>query len=180
MVVRYANWFLELGVERDECVAFYLQNSAEFMFAWMGLLVMNAYPAMVNFNLEGGGLVHCVRISKARIILIDDELARRVLENDNLKSLGLQMLVLNDDLKTQIEGRAARDLPESVTHGSNEMSAVALRYTRHVWNQAPGSTNMVQWNNWLPEGGNGSPWPIISICDWRQIPRPGNSTSTEW
>jgi len=27
MVLRYASWFLDLGVKRDECVAFYLQNS---------------------------------------------------------------------------------------------------------------------------------------------------------
>src|SRR5258708_5386965 len=103
MVRRYASWFLELGVKRDECVAFYLQNSAELMFAWMGLLAINAYPAMVNFNLEGWGLVHCVRISKARIILIDDELSHRVLENDDLQSMDLRMLVLSEELKAQIK-----------------------------------------------------------------------------
>jgi acyl-CoA synthetase (AMP-forming)/AMP-acid ligase II len=132
MVLRYASWFLDLGVKRDECVAFYLQNSAEFMFAWMGLLAINAYPAMVNFNLEGGGLVHCVRISKARIILIDDELSHRVLENDDLKSMGLKMLILNDELKTRIKDSAVVELPESATQGANDMSTLALRYTRCV------------------------------------------------
>jgi acyl-CoA synthetase (AMP-forming)/AMP-acid ligase II len=132
MVLRYANWFLELGVKRDQCVAFYLQNSAELMFAWMGLLAINAYPAMINFNLEGGGLVHCVRISKAQIILMDDELRNRVLENDHLKSMGLKMLVLNGELKTQIKGRPVVELPESVTQGTNDMSTLALRYTRCV------------------------------------------------
>jgi acyl-CoA synthetase (AMP-forming)/AMP-acid ligase II len=132
MVLRYAGWFLELGVKRDECVAFYLQNSAEFMFAWMGLLVINAYPAMVNFNLEGSGLVHCVRVSKAQIILIDDELKYRVLENNELQEMNLTSFVLNDALKTQIKDRAVAALPESATQGASEMSTLALRYTRYV------------------------------------------------
>jgi acyl-CoA synthetase (AMP-forming)/AMP-acid ligase II len=107
-----------------------LQNSAEFMFAWMGLLIINAYPAMVNFNLEGGGLAHCVRISKARLILVDDKLSHRVLKNDEVKSMGLKILGLNDDLKKRIEGRAVGDLPKKVTEGASEMSTLALRYTR--------------------------------------------------
>jgi len=130
MALRYADWFLEIGVRRDECVAFYLQNSAEFMFAGMGLLIINAYPAMVNFNLEGGGLAHCVRVSKAHIIVVDDELGHRVLDNHELKSMGLKILVLNDEIKKSIEDRVVGELPKEATEGANEMSTLALRYTR--------------------------------------------------
>ena len=34
---QYAGWFLELGIKPGELVAFYLQNSPEFIFAWLGL-----------------------------------------------------------------------------------------------------------------------------------------------
>jgi acyl-CoA synthetase (AMP-forming)/AMP-acid ligase II len=180
MVVRYANWFLELGVERDECVAFYLQNSAEFMFAWMGLLAINAHPAMVNYNLEGGGLVHCVRISKARIILIDDELRNRVLENEDLKSMGLNMIVLNDQLRDIIKGRAVEELPKNATDGSSELSTLALRYTRYDGRCGLVIAHVHQWNNWLPQGRKGSPRSSVPVCGRGQVLHFRNPTSTEW
>lgn len=37
-VNQYAAFFLELGVRPGQLVAFYLQNSPDFLFAWVGLL----------------------------------------------------------------------------------------------------------------------------------------------
>lgn len=39
---QYATHLLELGVRPGDLVAFYLQNSAEFFFAWVGLLAIGA------------------------------------------------------------------------------------------------------------------------------------------
>lgn len=37
---QYATYFLALGVKPGDLVAFYLQNSPEFFFAWVGLLAI--------------------------------------------------------------------------------------------------------------------------------------------
>jgi acyl-CoA synthetase (AMP-forming)/AMP-acid ligase II len=41
---QYATYFLQLGVVPGELVAFYLQNSPEFFFAWLGLLTIDGKP----------------------------------------------------------------------------------------------------------------------------------------
>ncbi|KAL3477214.1 hypothetical protein BJX99DRAFT_269974 [Aspergillus californicus] len=71
--LRYAHFFRSKGVRRGELVALYLMNRPEFLFAWLGLWVLGCAPAAVNYNLAGEGLVHCLRISGARVVLVDDD-----------------------------------------------------------------------------------------------------------
>lgn len=61
-----------MGVKPHDQVAFYLSNSPDFVFAWLGLLAVGAAPSMINVNLTGKALVHCLRISDAKLLLVDD------------------------------------------------------------------------------------------------------------
>lgn len=42
--LRYATFFLDLGVKPGQLVAFYLQNQPEFIFAWLGLWAIVGIP----------------------------------------------------------------------------------------------------------------------------------------
>lgn len=68
---RYAQWFLSRGVEPGHLVAFVMVNSADFMCAWLGLIAIGAAPAMINTNLAARGLLHCINVSKASLVLAD-------------------------------------------------------------------------------------------------------------
>lgn len=129
MSIRYANWFLEKGVQRGEFVAFFMQNSAEFMFGWLGLLAIGAAPAMVNFNLTGAALTHCVKVAEATMMLVDEEVQDRVWSNDELKSLEMEICVLDDHLKDSIAQREVRAIPKSITDAIDDTAPSALRYT---------------------------------------------------
>ncbi|KAL3422287.1 AMP-binding enzyme [Phlyctema vagabunda] len=72
-VNQWAQWFLARGVKPRDFVAFYLQNSPDFIFAWLGLWAIGAAPAMINYNLTGKALLHCLKISDAKLILVDEE-----------------------------------------------------------------------------------------------------------
>ncbi|KAF8859354.1 long-chain fatty acid transporter-like protein [Acephala macrosclerotiorum] len=74
---QYANWFLEKGVKPNDYVAFYLMNSPDFMFAWLGLWAIGAAPAMINYNLAGNALIHCLKVCGAKLLLVDEEPALR-------------------------------------------------------------------------------------------------------
>jgi acyl-CoA synthetase (AMP-forming)/AMP-acid ligase II len=50
---QYAHWFLSLGVKPKDYVAFFLTNSPDFLFAWLGLWAIGAAPALINYNLTG-------------------------------------------------------------------------------------------------------------------------------
>lgn len=71
--MKYAHFFHSVGVQPGELVAFYLQNRAEFMFAWLGLWCLGAAPAAINYNLAGDALEHCLRVSGAKMVLVDDD-----------------------------------------------------------------------------------------------------------
>ena len=129
MSLQYANWFLERGVRRGEFVAFFMQNSAEFMFGWLGLLAIGAAPAMVNFNLTGGALTHCTKVSEARIMLVDEELQDRVWGNDSLEGLGMEIFVLDEQLKGSLAAAEAKPVPKSVTDAIDITAPAALRFT---------------------------------------------------
>lgn len=48
-------------------------NSADFIFAWVGLWAIGAAPALINYHLAGKGLVHCLRVSGAGLVLLDGD-----------------------------------------------------------------------------------------------------------
>lgn len=72
---QFAWWFLAKGVKRGDLVGFYMLNSADFVFAWVGLWAIGAAPAMVNYYLRGDALVHCLEVSGARLVLVDGDAA---------------------------------------------------------------------------------------------------------
>ena len=75
-VLKYGTWFkTQLGVRSGDIVAVDFMNGDIFVFIWFGLWAIGAKPAFVNYNVTGASLVHCVRASAARILLVDPELA---------------------------------------------------------------------------------------------------------
>lgn len=60
-------------MRRGQLVAFYLHNRAEFLFAWLALWALGCAPATVNYNLGGDALEHCLRLSGAQVLLVDDD-----------------------------------------------------------------------------------------------------------
>ena len=72
-VNQWGQWFLSQGVQPKDLVAFYWLNSADFVLAWLGLWSIGAAPAMINYNLAGQPLLHCLNVVKVKLILVDEE-----------------------------------------------------------------------------------------------------------
>ncbi|KAJ5622650.1 Isopenicillin N epimerase component 1 [Penicillium herquei] len=70
---QYGHYFLSQGVKKGDLVALYLQNRIEFILAWLGLWSIGCAPAAINFNLSGEPLVHCLKCSGAKLLLVDDD-----------------------------------------------------------------------------------------------------------
>jgi acyl-CoA synthetase (AMP-forming)/AMP-acid ligase II len=111
-------------------VGLYMQNSAEFMFIWLGLAAIGAHPAMLNFHLTGEALAHGVRVSKARVLLVDEELRQRVEECVELKAIGIRVEVVSAELMQEVSAMDAEELPREMTEGIKGTDTLALRYTR--------------------------------------------------
>lgn len=126
---QYAQWFLDNGVQPGECVGFYLQNSPDFMLAWMGLLSIGCYPSFINYNLVGGALGHCTKIAECRLLLVDDDIKDRVLNCEELKAMGVRIQVLDQAFRDLIHGTEPKDPDSKFTRDANEKTRLALRYT---------------------------------------------------
>jgi acyl-CoA synthetase (AMP-forming)/AMP-acid ligase II len=133
---QFGHWFLTQGVTPGDLVALYMQNSPDFIFAWLGLWSIGAAPAMINFHLTEKALIHCLRISGARLVLIDDdpELIARIegvalaIENE----LGLSPVILNSELKTELYSQGG-ERPDNIYRENVRGNwPVGLFYTRSV------------------------------------------------
>ena len=74
-VLKYGTWLkTKFGVAPGEVVALDFMNCDTFVFIWFGLWAIGAKPAFINYNLTSAPLIHCVRASTARVLLVGSEL----------------------------------------------------------------------------------------------------------
>ncbi|KAF2709587.1 acetyl-CoA synthetase-like protein [Pleomassaria siparia CBS 279.74] len=71
IVLKYGTWLKSRGVVKDEIVAMDFVNSEIFIWIWLGLWSIGAKPAFINYNLTGKSLIHTIRTSTARLVLVD-------------------------------------------------------------------------------------------------------------
>ncbi|HEX6866285.1 MAG TPA: AMP-binding protein, partial [Caulobacteraceae bacterium] len=72
---RYAHWAKAQGLRRGQTVAIFLPNRLEYVPLWYGLTKVGVIGALVNNNLAGAGLAHCLTICEAVHCVVDDETA---------------------------------------------------------------------------------------------------------
>lgn len=72
-VLKYGTWLSGRGVQKGEIVAMDFVNSETFIWLWFGLWSIGAKPAFINYNLQGKSLIHTIKTSTARLVLVDQE-----------------------------------------------------------------------------------------------------------
>jgi fatty-acyl-CoA synthase len=70
---RFAAWGLAQGLKPGETVALLLPNRSEYVPAWMGMAKIGVAAALINNNLTGAALAHCLSISNADHVITDAE-----------------------------------------------------------------------------------------------------------
>lgn len=131
---QYARFFLSQGVRPGQGVSFYLLNHAEFMIAWLGLLQLGCWPAMINYNLEGTALVHCLKVSGSNLVFVDDDNACRARidnsRNDIEQDLGMKIVHLDAATKREIAAQSTQILEDEYPRTASGITPAAIFYTR--------------------------------------------------
>jgi fatty-acyl-CoA synthase len=70
---RYAHWAKGLGITRGQTVALFMPNRLEYMAIWYGLSKVGVATALINNQLTGPALAHCLNISQALHCIVDAE-----------------------------------------------------------------------------------------------------------
>jgi fatty-acyl-CoA synthase len=70
---RYAHWAKGRGIRRGDTVALLMPNRLEYVAIWIGLAKVGIATALINNNLTGASLAHCLTLSGAANVLADEE-----------------------------------------------------------------------------------------------------------
>ncbi|VDO77266.1 unnamed protein product [Haemonchus placei] len=113
---RYANFFQEQGFRAGDVVALFMENSVDFVAAWVGLSKLGVATAWINCNLKREPLAHCIQTSRAKAIIttrllqpvLEDSITDKLLDCDGMtlyiigqSEKNSQFIPLTEKLTTQ-------------------------------------------------------------------------------
>jgi fatty-acyl-CoA synthase len=74
---QYARWALDQGIAKGEVVGLLMPNRPEYLAIWLGIIRVGGVVALLNTNLAGQSLAHCIDVVLPRHFIVDAELADR-------------------------------------------------------------------------------------------------------
>lgn len=72
---RYARWARAQGLAKGETVCLLMPNRPEYMAIWIGITSVGGVAALINTNLIGPSLAHCIDIVQPKHVIVASELA---------------------------------------------------------------------------------------------------------
>ena len=72
---RYARWALAQRIAKGDTVCLLMPNRPEYMAIWLGITRVGGVVALINTNLVGPSLAHCINIVAPNHIIVAGELA---------------------------------------------------------------------------------------------------------
>ena len=173
-VLKYATWLKKTyNVAPKEIVAMDFMNSPQFIFLWIALWSLGAHPAFINYNLTGNPLLHCIKVSTARIVFVDEEVRPNFTSEvaDAVAAEGfrdgkgpVEVVFFSHDIEQQILRTEGVREPDSSRSGAVGHGMANLIFTS-------GTTGLpkpaiVSWNKARMAGGFVSAW-----AGWRRKDR---------
>lgn len=114
---RYANWARSRNLKRSDVIALVMHNRVEYVAAWFGFAKAGIATALINNNLSGAALAHCLTISGAFNVVTDEDCWRAVEEARPHVDRNLMLWV--HGLGEENETNARRDLDNAVRSASS-------------------------------------------------------------
>jgi len=73
-VNRYANYFLGQGIGKEDVVIVMLENRPELMMIIAAMAKIGGIASLINTNLRGDSLVHCINLTSRKCFIVGEEL----------------------------------------------------------------------------------------------------------
>ncbi|RZJ27463.1 MAG: long-chain-acyl-CoA synthetase, partial [Brevundimonas sp.] len=125
MANRFGHWAVSRRLKRGDTVALVMQNRAEYIAAWMGFSKVGVGTALINTNLTGHALAHCLTISNASQVVTDEDCWGKVEDARPLVDRNMMLWVLG--LADEDEADERRGLDKPVRGGSSVRPARSVR-----------------------------------------------------
>ncbi len=72
---QYSRWACAEGVTPGDTICLLMPNRPEYLAIWLGITQVGGVVALLNTNLAGAALAHCIAVVKARRVIVAGELA---------------------------------------------------------------------------------------------------------
>jgi len=99
---RYARWALAQSIGKGDTVCLMMSGRPEFLALWIGITRVGGVVALLNTNLTGMALAHCVNVVGPKHIIVEAEL---------LPALDSARKDITADAKTWLHGAAKANFP---------------------------------------------------------------------
>jgi acyl-CoA synthetase (AMP-forming)/AMP-acid ligase II len=167
-VLKYGTWLkTKYGVQKNEVVALDFMNSDTFLWIWFGLWAIGAKPAFINYNLTGTPLLHSIKSSGSRLLLVEDEDVWNAIDDDTKAALQapgfredggrVEVVPFTPSIYPEIDNTLGRREPHDARSGQLLKDLAILIYTSGTtglpkpavvsWNKAGSSPRAVA--RWL-------------------------------
>ncbi|OCK86114.1 acetyl-CoA synthetase-like protein [Lepidopterella palustris CBS 459.81] len=140
IILKYGTWLkTSMGVQKNEIVAMDFLNSEAFIWIWLGLWSLGAKPAFINYNLTGKPLLHTIRTSTTRLLLVDAEVRKQLSEevmaelgNNEFRGEGkgsVEVIYFDKELAAHTEAGEGIREPDEARSGQRLHDMAMLIYT---------------------------------------------------
>ena len=114
---RYAHWARSRNLRRSDVVGLLMGNRADYLAAWIGFSKVGVPTALINTNLTGAALAHCLNIVNVAQVVTDEDNWRQAEQARPFAQRTLMLWVLG--LKPTEETSERRNLDNAVRSGSS-------------------------------------------------------------
>jgi fatty-acyl-CoA synthase len=125
MANRYAHWARSRNLRRSDVIGLVMTNRPEFIAAWMGFSKVGIAAALINTNLTGQALAHCLNIAGVSQVVADEETWRQCEEARPFVTRTMMLWVLG--LRAEDEMSERRGLDNAVRSGSSVRPPKSVR-----------------------------------------------------
>ena len=74
---QYARWALRRGLGKGDTVCLLMPNRPEYLAIWLGITKIGGVVALLNTNLSGPSLAHCINLADANHVIVGAELVEQ-------------------------------------------------------------------------------------------------------
>ena len=76
LINKIANIFQEAGYQKGDVVGLLMENCIEYFPIWLGLSKIGVIISLLNFNLRGDGLKHCIKVADCKALIYSPTLEK--------------------------------------------------------------------------------------------------------
>jgi fatty-acyl-CoA synthase len=125
MANRYAHWARSRNLRRSDVIGLVMTNRPEYIAAWMGFSKVGVATALINTNLSGQALAHCLNIAGVSQVVADEETWKQCEEARPFITRTMMLWVLG--LRAEDEMSERRGLDNALRSGSSVRPPRAAR-----------------------------------------------------